>query len=619
MSHHDSPAAYDSLRAQLHNLRAAALKFAAQHDAAVAAATADYRASATNLLHYLSLRQHDLRPLQEALSDLGLSSLGRSEAHTLATLDAVLNGLNRLAGQGPSAANDHIFPLAPLRGRQLLAEHTDALLGAAPGERAVRIMVTMPSTAAHQQQLIIDLLHAGMDVMRINAAHDDVDAWTAMVTHLRAAEKSTGRHCKVQLDLAGPKLRTGALRGGPRVARFGPERDEAGAVLRPAQVWLTDADAPHPAPHTVDYVLPIVGAVLGDAKPGDALEIQDCRWRHRKLRLLEARDGGWLAQAVKRIYVENGAAVRLRRQGRFLAHGVLRDLKTEERPLRLKVGDMLMVCRDEQAGCAAQYASDGTLTRPPQVGSTLGVAFDDVAVGHRILFDDGKLAGEVLTNDGQQLEVRITHTLPGGARLRSDKGINLPDSTLRLASLSQADLANLDFAVSHCDMVGLSFVRSADDVLLLEDELTRRDGQHLGVVLKIETRQGFDALPEILLAALRSPPVGIMIARGDLAAELGFERLAEVQEEILWLCEAAHLPVIWATQVLETLAKSGYPSRAEVTDAAMGVRAECVMLNKGPYMIEAVTFLDGVLRRMRAHQHKKRTMLRRLAVAGAQE
>jgi pyruvate kinase len=117
-------------------------------------------------------------------------------------------------------------------------------------------------------------------------------------------------------------------------------------------------------------------------------------------------------------------------------------------------------------------------------------------------------------------------------------------------------------------------------------------------------------------SALRNPPVGVMVARGDLAVEVGFERLAEVQEEVLWLCEAAHVPAIWATQVLESLTKKGAPSRAEVTDAAMAVRAECVMLNKGPYVTEAVAFLDNVLRRMQDHQNKKRAMLRKLAVAG---
>lgn len=103
-----------------------------------------------------------------------------------------------------------------------------------------------------------------------------------------------------------------------------------------------------------------------------------------------------------------------------------------------------------------------------------------------------------------------------------------------------------------------------------------------------------------------------MIARGDLAVEAGFERLAEVQEEILWLCEAAHVPVIWATQVLESLAKEGLATRAEVTDAAMSMRAECVMLNKGPFIVEAIGFLHDVLQRMQEHVSKKQTLLRKL-------
>jgi len=148
-----------------------------------------------------------------------------------------------------------------------------------------------------------------------------------------------------------------------------------------------------------------------------------------------------------------------------------------------------------------------------------------------------------------------------------------------------------------------------------EARLAELGGQELGIVLKIETRRAFDNLPSLLLAAMRSPSSGVMIARGDLAVECGYERLAEVQEEILWMAEASHMPVIWATQVLETLAKDGIPSRAEITDAAMGERAECVMLNKGPYILEAVRALDNILRRMQTHQRKKSAMLRELQLA----
>ena len=137
----------------------------------------------------------------------------------------------------------------------------------------------------------------------------------------------------------------------------------------------------------------------------------------------------------------------------------------------------------------------------------------------------------------------------------------------------------------------------------------------MGIVLKIETREGFENLPRLLLAAMRSRAVGVMIARGDLAVECGYQRLAEAQEEILWISEAAHIPVIWATQVLESLAKTGTPSRSEITDAAMGERAECVMLNKGPYVVDAVKTLDDILRRMQDHQEKKRSMMRKLRIA----
>jgi pyruvate kinase len=165
------------------------------------------------------------------------------------------------------------------------------------------------------------------------------------------------------------------------------------------------------------------------------------------------------------------------------------------------------------------------------------------------------------------------------------------------------------------DMVALSFLRTPDDVRRLHDELYRLDARHLGIVLKIENRQAFENLPAILLASLQSPPVGVMIARGDLAVEVGFERLSEVQQEILWICEAAHVPVIWATQILEGLAKKGAPSRAEVSDAAMSIYAECAMLNKGPHIIDTVRFLSGIIGLMDEHFVKRRATLRKLSVA----
>ena len=160
--------------------------------------------------------------------------------------------------------------------------------------------------------------------------------------------------------------------------------------------------------------------------------------------------------------------------------------------------------------------------------------------------------------------------------------------------------------IANADAVSLSFVRRPADIELLQEEMQKLGATTLGLVIKIETKKGFNKLPRLLLTAMRRYPVAVMIARGDLAVECGWECLAELQEDILWLCEAAQVPVIWATQVLEHEAKKGQPSRAEISDAAMSQRAECVMLNKGPHIIATIRMLDNILRRMQGYQFKLR-------------
>lgn len=209
----------------------------------------------------------------------------------------------------------------------------------------------------------------------------------------------------------------------------------------------------------------------------------------------------------------------------------------------------------------------------------------------------------------------ISSAPPEGARLGPDKGINLPETDLRLPAISKEDDDALKFIAKNADLVGQSFVRHPRDVLALQARLKELEAENLGIVLKIETKQAFDNLPSLLFAAMNSRRSGVMIARGDLAVECGWERLAEIQEEILWFSEAAQLPVIWATQVLESLTKTGVPSRAEITDAAFSEGAECVMLNKGPHVVDAVKALDDILRRMASHKEKKSAMLRRLHIA----
>jgi pyruvate kinase len=147
----------------------------------------------------------------------------------------------------------------------------------------------------------------------------------------------------------------------------------------------------------------------------------------------------------------------------------------------------------------------------------------------------------------------------------------------------------------------------------LEAELSRRGASAaMALIAKIETVAAVQSLPELIVQGAGVRPLAIMIARGDLMVEVGHRRMAEMQEELLWLCEAAHVPVIWATQVLDNLVKKGLRNRAELTDAAMAERAECVMLNKGPYVGDGVRLLADVLGRMEGHQFKKASRMRAL-------
>jgi pyruvate kinase len=578
---------------------------------------ANHRDSARNLLHYLALRRRDLRPLQLRLAALGLSSLGRAESHVLATIDAVLAVLHRLLQRAWQPASGESAVMSFAHGDRLLAEHTDALLGPMNTGRKVRIMVTMPSEAADNYLLVHNLLQQGMDCMRINCAHDDAAAWARMIGHLRQAERSLGRSCRIVMDLAGPKLRTGPLEPGPAVVRIRPSRDTYGRVTAPARVWLTAEASPQRPPSPASACLPVPSTWLARLRIGEWVEFTDARDAQRAFRIVDVTEQGCWVESTRTAYLVHGTPLRHARGAGKPDEQECRigTLPPGENSLTLHKGDLLILTRDLKPGRPASRDSAGNILTPAMIGCTLPEVFDDVRAGEPIWFDDGKIGGVIEKVETSQVYIRITQDHVKALTLRADKGINLPESDLRLAAMTAKDIDDLSFVAQHADIVELSFANSAQDVESLQQRLASLGSRQPAIVLKIETRRGFENLPAMLLTAMRAPCCGVMIARGDLAVECGFERLAEVQEEILWLCEAAHVPVIWATQVLETLAREGRPSRAEITDAAMGLRAECVMLNKGPYVVSAVRVLDDILRRMHAHQAKKQSMLRELHLA----
>ena len=574
------------------------------------------RESAKNLLQYLTMRRRDLRPIQSKLAAMGLSSLGRSESHVLATVNAVLATLHKVARRKWTPPGEAADSTAFSNGQNLLLEHTEVMLGKYPPGRNVHIMVTMPSEAAADYPLVLDLLKNGMDCMRINCAHDQPGDWLHMIEHLQRARKATGKECRIIMDLEGPKLRTGPVRPGPAVVKYKPQRDDFGQVVCPARIWLSTNGSCNSPPSQANACFAVPPEWLAELQPGDKLRFTDARGAARKLTVIDKTpDGCWL-KGNKTAYVTNGTKLRLRRDGSPLDNvATIGNVQGKEMPIILLPGDLLIVTPDLLPGRPATKDSSGRVLTPASIGCTLTGILKDVRIGETIWFDDGKIGGVVEAIKSNRLHVRIRHAPVKGGKLRGDKGINLPDSELTLPAMTDKDIQDLEFIAHHADMVGLSFANNVNDVRILQEHLNKYGDNQPGVVLKIETRSGFKNLPAMLLEAMSGPTCGVMIARGDLAVESGFERLAEVQEEILWLCEAAHVPVIWATQVLETLTKHGSPTRAEITDAAMGHRAECVMLNKGPYIIHAVKMLDDILKRMQTHQFKKQSMLRELRLA----
>lgn len=442
----------------------------------------EFRGSALNLAHYLALRRRDISDLQNQLSLLGLSSLGRSEARVLPALDAIRASLSVMAGALPSK-----WPSATIqkRGAETLSREQSRLFGADPGGPRSRIMMTMPTEAASDADMVRRLIAAGGDCARINCAHDGPDVWRAIIANVRAAAGELGRSCSILMDLGGPKIRITAVTPAEKFRLHRGDRFVLSAEPPPAGGQAIVASVSH-------------AEILHKLKPGGIV---------------------WI--------------------------------------------------------------------------------------------NDGKIGARAVEADGTRALLEVVSARDKGERLKPEKGINLPNGELEIPPLTDKDLADLDFVAAHADCVGYSFVQRPSDITLLQDELLRR---RLGkppqpLVLKIETPLAVRNLPRLIVQAGGRQPVAVMIARGDLAVEIGLNRLSEIQEEILWICEAAHVPVVWATQVLDNMVRDGIATRAEATDAAMGQRAECVMLNKGPHLVEAVAFLDEILRRMDRHQLKKTARL----------
>ncbi|MGM0477073.1 MAG: pyruvate kinase [Pseudomonadota bacterium] len=567
------------------------------------------QSSIENLCHYLALRSVDRRKLQSRLATCGLSSLGRCEGHVLDSVERVIGLLGRVV-EGNEHLSPRVAPVERMAGESLLERNTEALLGPVPSGRRVRIMVTLPSEAADDYGLVRQLVEQGMDVARINAAHDDAAAWRRMVAHVRQAGEEVGRSVTIAADLPGHKIRTGPVRRVPGVLHLKPNRDRYGQVLSPARLRLVLGEQLENGVRN-QVGLRGEGGRVPELEPGQWLHFVDARGARREVEIEQVDAGGAWATLTRASYITNEMKWKL--AGRHgVLHGHFVGLPPEPERIRLRKGESLWLTRAQEPGQPAVQDADGQPLEPARIACTEARLIDQLEPGRTVWIDDGKFGARVMSVDTAGALLEITHCRPGGARLREDKGMNVPGMALGLPPLAVADEVVLDALGGEVDLFNFSFVETAEQIEALLAALARRGLEETGVVAKIETARAFQNLAAITLGAMGRVPFGLMIARGDLAVEVGPERMVEVQEEILWLAEAAHLPVVWATQVLDTLARKGVVSRPEMTDAAMGERAECVMLNKGPFIEKALMSLDDVLCRMEEHQHKKTPWLRAL-------
>jgi pyruvate kinase len=251
------------------------------------------------------------------------------------------------------------------------------------------------------------------------------------------------------------------------------------------------------------------------------------------------------------------------------------------------------------------------------IGCTQKGIVQQLRKNNLVMFDDDLIEAVVKNLNGRRAELQIVRVSGKKACIKQEKGLNFPDALLNINPITAFDKKVMPFVAKHADLIGCSFIRSAADVKSFQQVTEKHAPQAKKplLVYKIETPEAVLNLPQILLQGLTQQHFGIMIARGDLAVEIGFERMSEIQEEILWICEAAHTPVIWATQVLESLNKTGIATRSEITDAFRSSQAECVILNKGAYILNAMDTLKDILQRSGGHHIKKRSTFRTLKIA----
>ncbi|GLB53882.1 pyruvate kinase [Neptunitalea chrysea] len=566
----------------------------------------EYKHSAKNLIHYLVFRRYHSGELQSFVFKNGFSGLKNAEGNVMFSLIATKKLLALSIGDAP--CNDEEPELTFKMAQKTLQKRVKALLGDKKKKRHVRIMVTQPNTSAKDPNIVYGMMENGMNTVRINCAHDDEETWLQIIENTKTAMEKLDKKVTISMDLGGPKIRTGAIKSGPKVVHLTPDRDALGHVVNPAVAILIKEGELFPDEEN-NYI-PVPESMINALEEGDVIRFYDTRDKVRELKVIvKERKLVWVHSNVS-AYLQTDNELFIFKKNISFKIGEIPPL---EQYLILKKGDYITIHKNQIDGMPAQLDKEGNIVKPACISCTSQKVFNLVKKGEAILFDDGKISGVVEENTGDVLKARITYAKESGAKLRADKGINFPESNLKLAGLTAKDKQDLKFVATHADVVNMSFVNSVSDVDDLLEALNEIESEtKVGIILKIETMTAFKNIVKIIITAMKHKLVGVMIARGDLAVECGWENIGLVQKELLRICHSAHIPVVWATQVMETLAKKGIPSRAEITDAVMAQHADCVMLNKGMYINEAIELLDTILINVEKTRSDKRAFFKQI-------
>ncbi len=561
--------------------------------------------SIQNLQAYIKLRSLDLRELQNHLTNLGLSSLGRAQSCVINSINQDILILSKLLHKPYKQTQNDLDVLNYDDAKNIMLKNSE-VFGKSDTSFKTKVMVTLPSEASNSPELISKLIANGTSVFRINTAHDDASTWNKMASYIKEENEKQNKQTKIYVDLAGPKNRTQ-----PIIKVFTPFKIGSWRVPKLVEVVPVSQQEAFTKKYekntrsAVQATLVVSHDFFQVCKSSSKVKIDDFERDARQYYCIIKKDDRIFLEVNKKITIYENTTMEIKDENhKYIS--CFYNIEKLSKDIKLYKGNQIIITNQDILG-DSDYSYEN-IVYDAIIGCSNKEIFPYVNRGDDIYIDDGKIGCKVLAINEIGLVCEVFLAKENGTSLKEEKGINFPSTDLKIDAITPTDEKNFEDIVEFADMIGLSFAQTAEDIKKLQNMLKFKNKQHIAIAPKIETKTALKNLPLILEKLLEWENHALMIARGDLAIEVGFDNLPYIQEEILNICEASHTPVIYATQILEGKMKNNLPSRAEVTDAAIAQRADCVMLNKGPYVTDTVIVIKNILRQMHTLFQKNRQL-----------